>query len=169
MLRFLFGGLTDSQKPSRRLFDRMVEEARSPHWYVEGQVPDTLEGRFAMLATVCALTIVRIETEEDSARQSAAFTERFVEAMDAEHRQMGMNDPALGRRVRKLVGSLARRTVEWRQAISRDEDWSGVTLSSVYRNKETSAESLAYSAESLRTIWLRLEQASDEDLAEGQF
>jgi len=134
MLRFLFGGLTDREKPARRLFDRVVEEVRQPHWYLEGQVPDTLEGRFAMLATVCALVIVRIEAEADSARRSAAFTERFVEAMDAEHRQMGMNDPALGKRVRKLVSALARRAGEWRQAIAGEEDWRTTTLSSVYRD-----------------------------------
>ena len=169
MLRFLFGGLTDRQKPSRRLFDRMVEEARSPHWYVEGQVPDTLEGRFAMLATVCALTIVRIETEEDSARQSAAFTERFVEAMDAEHRQMGMNDPALGKRVRKLVSALARRAGEWRQAIAGEVDWKAVTISSVYRGEETSTDAMSHTARALQEIWQLLERATNEGLAEGQF
>ena len=168
MLRFLFGGLTDRQKPSQRLFDRVVAEARTPHWYLEGEVPDTLGGRFAMLATLCALAIVRIEAQENSARESAAFAERFVEAMDAEHRQMGMNDPALGRRVRKLVGALARRTQEWRRAISGEADWGIVTLSSVYGNEQASPQALAHSTESLRASWSRFENASDADLAEGQ-
>jgi cytochrome b pre-mRNA-processing protein 3 len=169
MLRFLFGGLTDRQKPSQRVFDRVVGEVRNPHWYVQGQVQDTLEGRFAMLATVCALAIVRIEAEEDSARRSAAFTERFVEAMDAEHRQMGMNDPALGKRVRKLVGALARRAGEWRQATSGEVDWKAVTLSSVYRDQQPTPEAVAYTSEALRNLWHRLERASNEDLTEGQF
>jgi cytochrome b pre-mRNA-processing protein 3 len=169
MLRFLFGGLTDRQKPGQKLFDRVVEEARRPHWYLEGQVPDTLEGRFAMLATVCALAIVRIEADEDSVRRSAAFTERFVEAMDAEHRQMGMNDPALGKRVRKLVSALARRAGEWRQAIAGEMEWKDVTLSSVYRDQQSSSEVVAYTAEALQRIWLRLERATNDELAEGQF
>jgi cytochrome b pre-mRNA-processing protein 3 len=169
MLRFLFGGLTDRQKPAQHLFDRVVEEARSPHWYVDGQVPDTLEGRFAMLATVCAMAIVRIESEEDSARRSAAFTERFVEAMDAEHRQMGMNDPALGRRVRKLVSALARRVVEWRQAIAGEAEWGDTALSSVYRDQQSSSEALAHTAQALRNVWHRLERASNEELVKGQF
>jgi len=169
MLRFLFGGLTDREKPALRLFDRVVEEVRQPHWYVQGQVPDTLEGRFAMLATICALAIVRIEAEADSARRSAAFTERFVEAMDAEHRQMGMNDPALGKRVRKLVSALARRAGEWRQAIPDEEDWTSATVLSVYRDEQPSSEAVAYTAEALRRIWDRLERATNEELAEGQF
>jgi len=169
MLRFLFGGLTDRWKPGERLFERVVAEARQPHWYLDGEVPDSLEGRFAMLATLCALATVRIEAQHNSVRESAALTERFVEAMDAEHRQMGMNDPALGRRVRKLVGALARRTQEWRQAVSGEVEWDAVTLSSVYRNEQPSAQALAHSAKSLRAIWLRFESASDSDLAEGQF
>jgi len=169
MLRFLFGGLTDRQNPAKRLFDRVVAEARQPHWYLEGEVPDTLGGRFAMLATLCALAIVRIEAEEDSARRSAAFTERFVEAMDAEHRQMGMNDPALGKRVRKLVSALARRAAEWRQAIAGEVEWKDAAVSSVYRNEQPSAEAVSYTASALKEIWHRLEQATDEELVEGQF
>ena len=38
---------------------------------------------------------------------SPALTERFIEAMDAEHRQLGLNDPTLGKRVRSLVASIA--------------------------------------------------------------
>ena len=76
MLRFLFPGLTDGPRRGQSLFERAVAEARRPHWYAQGEVPDTIDGRFAMLATTCALMIVRLETgsgEGDSA--SAALTE----------------------------------------------------------------------------------------------
>jgi cytochrome b pre-mRNA-processing protein 3 len=169
MLRFLFRGLTDRQKPAERLFERVVAEARQPHWYLAGGVPDSLEGRFAMLATLCALAIVRIEAQENSARESAALTERFVEAMDAEHRQMGMNDPALGKRVRKLVSALARRAGEWRQAIAGEVEWKDATLSSVYRDEQPPSTAVVHTAEALRSVWQRMKQATDEALAEGQF
>jgi cytochrome b pre-mRNA-processing protein 3 len=169
MLRYLFGRLTDGQKPARALFDRIVAEARQPHWYMQGMVPDTVDGRFAMLATVCALAIVRMESRPGSERQSAALAERFVEAMDAEHRQMGMNDPALGKRVRKLVASLARRTGEWRQATAGEADWTATARSSVYRNEAVDAEAVRHTAESLRNLWRGIEAASDDQLVEGQF
>lgn len=169
MLRYLFGRLTDAHKPAQALFDRIVAEARQPHWYVEGMVPDTIDGRFAMLATVCALAMVRIESRLGAERQSAALTERFVEAMDAEHRQMGMNDPALGKRVRKLVASLARRTGEWRRATSGEADWVATTTSSVYKDDDAGVGAVGHSADSLRSLWRRLEAASDDEFAEGQF
>lgn len=169
MLRFLFGGLTKQTRPAQALFDRVVEEARLRHWYLKGQVPDTLEGRFAMLATACALAIVRIERDEADLKLSAALTERFVEAMDTEHRQMGLNDPALGKRVRKLLGSLARRTGDWREAVAKSRDWTVATQSSVYRNIGADPQAVGHTAEALRELWRRLTAASDEQLAQGQF
>lgn len=169
MLRFLFGGLTKHTRPAQALFDRLVEEARLQHWYLKGQVPDTLEGRFAMLATVCALAIVRVEQGEAGLKLSAALTERFVEAMDTEHRQMGLNDPALGKRVRKLVGSLARRTGDWREAIADSANWTIAAQPSVYRNSGADPQAAGHTAEALRELWTRLRAASDEQLAQGQF
>ena len=170
MLRFLFGRLTDQPKRGEALFDRAVAEARSPHWFAEGEVPDTIDGRFAMLATVCALLVVRLESgspQGDSA--SAALTERFIEAMDAEHRELGLNDPGLGRRVRKLVGSLERRVDEWRTAIQGDGDWSETVVSSVYRGEEPRDSALKHSDKALQDLWARLSEAPAGQLVEGLF
>jgi cytochrome b pre-mRNA-processing protein 3 len=168
MLRFLFGRLTDQPRRGQALFDLAVAEARRPHWFTKGDVPDTMDGRFAMLATITALLIVRLENgspEGDAA--SAALTERFIEAMDSEHRELGLNDPGLGRRVRRLVGSLERRVDEWRTAVSGDRGWSETIVSSVYRGEEPKDEALAHSEAALRELWRRLSQAPQEQLAEG--
>ena len=171
MLRFLFGRLTDGPKRGQSLFERAVAEARKPHWFTQGEVPDTIDGRFAMLATTCALVIVRLESdpgspEGDSA--SAALTERFIESMDAEHRELGLNDPGLGRRVRKLVGALERRVDEWRDAIAGERDWSETVVSTVYRGNEPRDDALRHSATALRELWAQLSKTEIEELADGQ-
>jgi cytochrome b pre-mRNA-processing protein 3 len=123
-----------------------------------------------MLATVCALVIVRLESGSDSgARESAALTERFVETMDAEHRELGLNDPGLGRRVRKLVGSLERRVDEWRTAASGERSWSETVVSSVYRGEEPVTSALDYSSRSLEAYWERLRQVDEQALIQGDF
>ena len=99
MLRFLFPRLTAQPARGADLFAAVTDEARQRHWYVEGQVPDSLDGRFAVLATVTALVLVRLENDADGAA-SVALTERFVTVMEAEHRELGLGDPALGRTVR---------------------------------------------------------------------
>lgn len=170
MLRFLFGRLTDPPKRGQALFDCAVAEARSRHWFAQGEVPDTIDGRFAMLATICALLSVQLESRSsDGEVASAALTERFIEAMDAEHRELGLNDPGLGRRVRKLVASLERRVDEWRATVAGEREWGEALVSSVYRGQAPRDGSLEHSAQALGQLWARLCEASEEQLVEGRF
>lgn len=170
MLRFLFPRLTVPRRRGQPVFDSAVAEARQHHWYIDGGVPDTIDGRFAMLATVCALLSVRLEdVAADGEEQSAALTERFVEAMDAEHRQMGINDPTLGKRVRTMVASLARRAGEWRGAARGRRDWDSVVRSSVYGTAPASDQQIAHSSARLRQLWQRLLSSADADVVEGKY
>ena len=162
MLRFLFPRLTTDRARGAELFRHITERTRAPHWYVEGEVPDTVDGRFAMLTTIAALVLVRLEREQD-AGASVALTERFVEAMEAEHREMGMGDPKLGRTVRKLVGSLGRRVELWRYGT-----WDEATRESVYGSSEPSGQALAHTAGALRSFWRELDSSSADALAEGR-
>jgi cytochrome b pre-mRNA-processing protein 3 len=166
MLRILFPGLTAETGRGAELFAALTAEARATHWYVEGAAPDTLDGRFAILATLCALALVRLE---DAGEQQAAvaLTERFIEVMESEHRELGLGDPKLGRTVRRLVGSLARRVGLWRQAIA-SGDWAEAARASAYGKQEPDADALAHTAERLRDTWSRIAALPADDLARGK-
>lgn len=149
------------------LFDAITAEARARHWYVKGQVPDTLDGRFAMLATIAALVIVRLERSgRTGIKASVALTERFVEVMESEHREMGLGDPKLGRTVRKLVSGLARRVELWRDAVA-GGDWVEAARESVYGG-EIAGGALDHLALALGDFWMRLDEAPDQALIEGR-
>ena len=169
MLRFLFPRLTSGDKRGAALFDLLVKVAREPHWYLLGKVPDTVDGRFAVLATVTALATVRLEQGNDAAREaSVAITERFIEAMDSEHRQMGISDPAIGKTVRKLVGSLGRRVELWRDALGDEDRWTKAAIESLYRRQAPTTEAAEHSAQHLRLLWARLCNTPGEELAGGR-
>src|SRR6185503_18978095 len=141
MLSFLFPRLTPRRSRGAALFEALVAEARQPHWFVEGQVPDTIDGRFAVLATIIALATVRLEQGGDAARTATvALTERFVEAMDAEHRQLGIGDPTIGKTVRKLVGALDRRAQLWRRTLDGDDGWDQAVSHSLFRDSPAPAD-----------------------------
>jgi cytochrome b pre-mRNA-processing protein 3 len=167
MLDFLFRRLT-VEWPGAPLFDALSGEARRPHWYVEGKVPDTLDGRFAVLATILALAIVRLEQDGEAGNAvSVALAERFIEVMESEHRELGMGDPTLGKTVRKLVGSLARRTGLWRSAVGGRQDWVEATRESLYKDA-ASPDALDHCAAALKRFWTTLESASLDDLKQGK-
>jgi len=167
MLDFLFRRLTADPKRGAELFDAVTRIAREPHWYVEGSVPDTLDGRFAVLATVTALVIVRLEAEAEAGDlASVALTERFIEAMEAEHRELGIGDPTLGKTVRKLVGSLSRRTDLWRSAVAGEHGWAGAARDSLYK-VAVPADALEHSAGALQRLWAGLERTPLADIGRG--
>ena len=172
MLRHLFPRLTPAHDRGRALFDALVGEARAEHWFVEGALPDTLDGRFAILTTVIALATVRLERGDASAHAAAvALAERFVEAMDAEHRQLGIGEPGIGKTVRRLVGALARRVELWRSAID-GGDWQAAAIASLFPGRRPPLRPprprSTISPRPLRDFWTRLESSPAAAIAEGR-
>ena len=168
MLKFLFPGLTAPRQRGAALLDAITLKAREPHWYVAGEVPDTLDGRFRVLATLAALVLVRLEQEGEAGdRLSVALTERFIEVMESEHRELGLGDPTLGRTVRKLVGSLSRRVELWRAARRGEKEWNEAARESVYSGG-SKPDALGHSADSLRAFWNKLQAVDGGGLAEGR-
>ncbi|MFL6735341.1 MAG: ubiquinol-cytochrome C chaperone family protein [Sphingomicrobium sp.] len=167
MLGFLFPRLTPAEPRGRALFEAAVQKARAPFWYADLNVPDTLDGRFSVLATVTALITLRLEHGGDRLRSaSVALTERFVEAMDAEHRQIGLGDPTLGKVVRKLVGSLGRRVDLWRPVLAGEGSWESAAAGSVAGDHDSDNDAARVGA--LRDLWSTLENTSNEDLLQGR-
>lgn len=153
---------------AERLYKQVVAKARSPHWYVEGRVPDTKEGRFSVLATLLAVTDLRLERGGDEARKaSVGLAECFVHDMDSQLRQEGVGDPVMGKRVGSLVGALGGRVGAWRRAIEGEESWEAVASRSLYREAVPSDDALAHSLDELKRYWRELQGRSDEALIGG--
>jgi len=164
MLRFLFPRLTAQPARGTELFAAVTQEARQTHWYVGGGVPDTLDGRFAVVASVTALVLVRLESGGEAGdAASVALTERFVAVMEAEHRELGLGDPGLGKKVRKLVSSLGRRVELWRAAVAGD-NFADAARESL---GVASGEALSHNIRALRDLWARLQAADVAGLSEG--
>jgi cytochrome b pre-mRNA-processing protein 3 len=169
MIRALFARLTGEPRRGQALFDLAVREARRPHWFVEGQLPDTVTGRFAVLATVVALAMVRLEREGSEGEQaSVALAERLVESLDTEIREMGLGDPTLGKQVRKLVGAVSARVERWRALVDSEDSWSGEVRQSLYLGEQSETDTVAHSESELRRLWQRLGDTSVEQLADGR-
>jgi cytochrome b pre-mRNA-processing protein 3 len=105
-----------TQEPARALYDAVVRRGRAEHWYLDGRVPDTIDGRFDMIATVLSVALLRIEAEEgagdgagDGTRKASLgvqLTERFVDDMDAQLREIGIGDIVVGKHVGRMMAVL---------------------------------------------------------------
>ncbi len=168
MLANLFRRLTAAPVAGEALFDAITAKARVPSWYVECQVPDTIDGRFSVLATILALALVRLDQlGEDGIRFGVAVTERFVTVMESEHRELGIGDPTLGKTVRKLVAALSRRVGLWRDAVDGRSTWQMTAEASFYRGAPAPAAS-ERASDLLRAYWSELAAANLASLTDGK-
>ena len=165
MIAKLFRRLTADPEAGAALFDWATRSARERGWFVEGSIPDTIDGRFAVLSTVIALCSLRLEElGGEGEALSVALTERFAQVMESEHRELGIGDPALGRTVLKLVGSLARRVDALRPAMAGDQPWRAAAAALPTASDEAAC---VWRAEQLEGLARRLRSASVGDLAQG--
>lgn len=150
------------------LYDKVMAEARAEHWFTIGEVADSIDGRFAVLATLLALVSVRLERGSVAAQRGGIeLTERFIADMDGEIRQLGIGDPTIGKQVGAMVGALGGRVGAWRRAIAGDEQWSAVLVRSLYRGHPPGEAAAAHSMAATHGLWDRLTKSDDDALIAG--
>lgn len=141
-LQRLFGE-TKERSALEPLYRALVGVGRDPTWYRDGRVPDTLDGRFGMVAAITALALLRIEAEgEEGKLPSVLLTELFIEDMDSTLRQIGIGDYVVGKHVGRMVGALGGRLGAFRDA--GDGDFERAVRRNIFHDDPPSEEALAF-------------------------
>ncbi len=141
LLQRLFGQPDRGKAPE--LYAAIVKRARQPHWYVEGAVPDTVDGRFDMIAAVMALVLLRLEGEPAATLPSTHLAEVFVHDMDGQLRELGVGDIVVGKHIGKMMGMIGGRLGAYRDALAA-EDLKPALVRNLYRGAAPDAAALAH-------------------------
>jgi cytochrome b pre-mRNA-processing protein 3 len=167
LLSRLLGGEKERERLAP-LYAALVAAGRAPAWYREGGVPDTIEGRFDMIASLLALALVRLDAEgEEGRRESALLTEAFIDDMDASLRQIGIGDFVVGKHVGKLVGALGGRLDAYSAALQGKGDLEEAVRRNIFRDSPPSTEAVAFVAGGLRRFASDLDELSLEQMLAG--
>ncbi len=105
-------------KDAERLLAVVIAASRCPRFYGEGRVPDTLEGRFELLALHAGLALFRLRGEADAGPLAQAFTDRLFRHLDAGLREAGFGDLAVPKRMARLAGSFYGRLDAYARALA---------------------------------------------------
>ena len=157
--------------PASALYDRLVALARTPDWYLDGAVPDTVDGRFDMIALLVALVLLRLErpdTKDAAAQFSADLTERFIADMDGSLRQLGLGDPTVGKQVGAMVSALGGRLGAYREALAGQAVLGEALARNLYRGAPVTASALAWSDARVRDLAARLDAVPLDRLRDGR-
>lgn len=133
------------------LYAALVGIGRDPAWYRDGQVPDTLNGRFDMIAAVLALVLIRLEREEtqDVRTASALLTELFVDDMDGSLRQIGIGDLVVGKHMGRIMGALGGRLGAFRPALADGDAMRAAVNRNIFHEAAPSPDAVGFVAERL--------------------
>ena len=136
--------------PVDLLYDAVVQAARQPGWYVEGAVPDTLDGRFDALVLVLALLMLRLEDEtagnprHKAAQLSADLADRFLIDMEGNLRQDGIGDQAVPKHMGRMMAALGGRLGAYRAGRGDAAAMADALQRNLYRGADVPAAALAW-------------------------
>jgi len=133
-------------------------------------VPDTIDGRFDMIAAVLALVFIRLEQDGfDDKEAPALLTELFVDDMEEGLRQIGIGDLVVGKHVGRLVGALGGRLSAFRTALAEGSGLAGPVRRNIFRDAPPSEEAVSSVAAGLMTLHEALSRTPAEALMAGRF
>ncbi|PWS36361.1 ubiquinol-cytochrome C chaperone [Falsiroseomonas bella] len=142
-----------TRKPHERagfaLYGAAVGAARQPVFFAELGVPDTLDGRFDLVALHTGLLVCRIARDPDPRAKDlaqAVFDAMFAD-MDVNLREMGVGDLAVGKRVKRMWEAFHGRAQAYEAALRTGDEagLAGALARNVWRGEppEGSAPRLA--------------------------
>jgi cytochrome b pre-mRNA-processing protein 3 len=148
------------------LYRAIVARARAAHWYQAGAVPDTVDGRFDAVAAVLSTVLLRLEEDPAGAAPAALLTERFVDDMDGQLREIGIGDIVVGKHIGRMMSMLGGRLGAYRDGFARHDLTEALTRN-LYRGQPPAPAALAHVVEALGALREALRTTATPALLEG--
>lgn len=109
------------QDAAAKLYVIGVEQARSPAFFLDMGVPDTVDGRFDLIILHIMLLIRRLRKNgADAAGISQALLNLMFSDMDRNLREMGVGDLSVGKQVKKMAKAFYGRSETWEIGLDAD-------------------------------------------------
>ena len=160
-------GRSNGRESIRPLYDAVIAEARKPHWYTQGLVDDSIDGRFDMVNAVLAMVLIRMESLGAPAQApSSLLAEAFVEDMDGQLREIGFGDVVVGKHIGKMMGALGGRLGAYRMGLATGTLREAL-VRNLYRGVDPGPEALDHTERNLGAFTARLDRLTLEQLLSG--
>jgi cytochrome b pre-mRNA-processing protein 3 len=148
------------------LYTAVVARARAAHWYVDGAVPDTVDGRFDAIAALLALVMLRLEQDPAGIPVATHLAEAFVDDMDPQLREIGIGDLLVGKHIGQMMGMLGGRLGAYRDALAAG-DLKPALVRNLYRGEAPDDAALTHVERELLALHAALTGAGIDRLIAG--
>ncbi len=107
------------ETPARSLYKRVVAQARQPGFYRDCGVPDSVDGRFELIALHVFLVLRRLKADTgDGGKLGQALIDVMFQDMDQSLRELGAGDMGVGARVKHMAQGLFGRIAAYEDGLS---------------------------------------------------
>lgn len=127
------------------LYGAIVARARDPAFFLACSVPDTLDGRFELIALHAFLVLNRLKADHAATADLAQelFDTMFAD-LDRSLREMGAGDLGVGRRVKTMAKGFYGRIVAYEEGLGAEDDTLKAALRrNLYGTVDAPAEAVA--------------------------
>jgi cytochrome b pre-mRNA-processing protein 3 len=145
-------GQGSTKQAAGKLFDRLVAQSRARVFYEQLGVPDTVDGRFDMVALHTFLIFQRLRGQGDGAALlSQALYDTLIRDLEASLRQLGAGDVGVGKRIRIMTEALQGRIKAYETALAGNPlELEGALRRNVYGTTEPQIDAVRAMADYLR-------------------
>ena len=120
-MRRLFGR-SPEEPAAHAAYTALVAQARLPVFYADLGVPDTLDGRFEMIALHLFLVLHRLRAEPAAQLFGQALYDVMFADMDRSLREMGTGDLSVGKQVKRMAKGLSGRITAYQAGLAGEGD-----------------------------------------------
>jgi cytochrome b pre-mRNA-processing protein 3 len=167
ILRRLFGR-NALEGPARALYETAVRQAREPAFYAALGVPDSVDGRFELVALHGFLLMRRLKSiDAGGGRLAQALFDIMFADMDASLREMGAGDLGVGKRVKTMAKGFLGRIAAYETGLENPAELQAALRRNLYGTVEPSAGALAAMAGYAREAAESLKNQPDSALLAG--
>ena len=156
------------------LLGALVMQARAPAFYSGAGVPDTLDGRYEMIALHLVLLLRRLRREPADRARAAKLSQALFDAVfasfDENLREMGVGDLSVGGKVKAMVQGFYGRAAAYENGLvaAGDEPLHAAVRRNLFGTLEPQPAQVEAMAEYLRREDRSLAAQSFADLASGR-
>jgi len=157
-----------SRNAVQALYGAIVAAARNPVFYVEWGVPDSLDGRFELIALLAFLAIRRLKQSGDNAAFAQALFDTMFADLDRNLREMGVGDLSVGRQVKTMAKAFYGRVVAYERGLAGVDNLDEALRRNLYGTAVPDATQIAAAAAYVRRQAQALDAAPVGSLLAGE-
>jgi len=118
----LFSERKSAREAADIAYRRVVEQARSPVFFTDYGVPDTVDGRFELICLHAFLYFHRLKEDRPRAsRFCQSVFDRMFADFDRSLREMGVGDLSVGKHVKRMARAFYGRVLSYEAALADDD------------------------------------------------